>query len=92
MTINRKTRSILEEINSYIPNKNKQDVIESKANHIIMSAINLIESIDRTFEPEEAEALKKRFISSIRGSDPTRFSRMMVRVKSGNLTEEDDAA
>lgn len=88
MSINRRSRSILEEISSYVPQKSKEDIIESRAQHIIVSAINLLESIDEAFTPEDAEALKKRFVSSIRGSDPNRFTRMVKRIKNG--CEEDD--
>jgi hypothetical protein len=81
LSINRKSRSILEEISTYVPQKSKEDLIEARAQHIIVSAINLLESIDDSFPPEEAEALKKRFVSSIRGSDPNRFTRMVKRIK-----------
>lgn len=83
MSINRRSKSILEEISSYVPQKSKEDLIEARAQHIIVSAINLLESIDESFSPEEAEALKKRFVSSIRGSDPNRFTRMVKRIKGG---------
>ena len=83
MSINRRSRSILEEISSYVPSKSKEEVIESRAQHIIVSAINLLESIDEAFSPEDAEALKKRFVSSIRGADPNRFTRMVNRIKTG---------
>lgn len=83
MSINRKSRSILEEISSFVPQKSKEDIIEARAQHIIASAINLLESIDESYSPEEAEALKKRFVSSIRGSDPNRFTRMVKRIKFG---------
>lgn len=91
MSINRKSRSILEEISSYVPQKSKEDIIEARAQHIIVSAINLLESIDEHFSPEYAEMLKKRFVSSIRGSDPNRFTRMVKRVKFGESCEDDDA-
>ena len=84
MSINRKSRSILEEISTYVPQKSKEDLIEARAQHIIVSAINLLESIDDSFSVEEAEMLKKRFVSSIRGSDPNRFSRMVKRIKFGD--------
>lgn len=89
MSINRRSRSILQEISSYVPHKNKEDLIEARAQHIIVSAINLLESIDESFSPGEAEALKKRFLSSIKGSDPNRFTRMVKKVKNGELDEED---
>lgn len=92
MTINRRSRSILEEISTYVPQKSKEDLIEARAQHIIVSAINLLESIDESFSPEEAEALKKRFVSSIRGSDPSRFTRMCKRIKLGESSEDEDAS
>ena len=90
MSINRKSRSILEEISTYVPQKNKEDLIEARAQHIIVSAINLLESIDESFSAEDTEALKKRFVSSIRGSDPNRFTRMVKRIKFGDGYEGDD--
>lgn len=89
MTISRRSRSILEEISSYVPQKSKEDLIEARAQHIIVSAINLLESIDETFTPVEAEALKKRFVSSIRGADPNRFTRMVKRIKLGENSEDE---
>lgn len=79
----------MEEISSYVPQRSKEDLIEARAQHIIVSAINLLESIDETFSPEEAEALKKRFVSSIRGADPNRFTRMVNRIKSGCDGDDD---
>lgn len=74
-----------------MPQKNKEDLIDSRAQHIISSAINLFESIDNSFSPNEADALKKRFISSIKGADASRFSRMMKRIKNGtDLDDLDD--
>lgn len=89
LSINRRSRSILEEISSYVPQKSKEELIEARAQHIIVSAINLLESIDESFSPEDAEALKKRFVSSIRGADPNRFTRMVKRIKTGSEEDED---
>jgi hypothetical protein len=88
LSISRRSRSILEEISSYVPQKNKEDLIESRAQHIIVSAINLIELIDENFNREDADALKRRFISSIKGADPGRFTRMVSRVK--GISEDDN--
>lgn len=90
MSINRKSRSILEEISAYVPQKSKEDLIEARAQHIIVSAINLLESIDESFTPDDAEMLKKRFVSSIRGADPNRFTRMVKRIKFGDCDGGDD--
>jgi hypothetical protein len=90
LSINRKSRSILEEISLYVPQKSKEDLIEARAQHIIVSAINLLESIDESFTPADAEMLKKRFVSSIRGADPNRFTRMVKRIKFGDCDEDDN--
>lgn len=87
MSINRRSRSILEEISAYVPQRSKDELIEARAQHIIVSAINLLESIDEAYSEEDADALKKRFVSSIRGADPNRFTRMVKRIKTG--TEDD---
>lgn len=89
MSINRRSRSILEEISTFVPAKNKEDLIEARAQHIIVSAINLLESLEGTFSQDEVEILKKRFISSIRGGDPNRFTRMVKRIKLGEDVAED---
>jgi len=89
LSINRRSRSILEEISAYVPQRSKEELIEARAQHIIVSAINLLESIDESFSAEDAEALKKRFVSSIRGADPNRFTRMVKRIKNGYEGDED---
>lgn len=91
MAINRKSRSILEEISTYVPQRSREDLIEARAQHIIVSAINLLESIDDSYTAEEADLLKKRFVSSIKGSDPNRFTRMVKRIKSGECDEGDSS-
>ena len=78
-------RSILQEINSYVPSKQKEDVIESRANHIISSAINILDLIYESYTPEEAEYMEKRFLSSIKGRDPERFKRIISKIKEGKF-------
>lgn len=76
----RKKDSILHELSNYVPAKSKKDVVEMRAQHVISSAIYLFEMIDQEFSPEEADQLKKRFVSSIKGNDPQRFSRSIRKV------------
>lgn len=77
----KRQRTILEEINHYVPDKNKEEIIESRAHHAISSAINILELIRETYTPEEAEILEKRFLSSIKGRDSKRFSRCVSKIK-----------
>jgi len=71
----RKTRSILEEINSMSPKRDRRQLVEANAAQVIATAINLIELINETFDDETAADLNKRLINSIRTKDPRKFKR-----------------
>ena len=77
----KQTRSILDEISGIVPNRDRNLVIESRANHIINSAINLIHMIKETYEGEEADELERRLINSIRGRDPNKFIRGLRKIR-----------
>lgn len=81
MSTDTKFKSLLQEMSNYTPSKGKEEVIDSRAQHIIASAINLLQSIHESFGAEEAELLEKKFFSSIKGKDTTRFSRQMTKLK-----------
>ena len=76
--------SIMESLNRYIPEESREDAYEMRAQHIISSAINLLETLEREYNDEDFEQLKKRFISSIRGQDPKRFTRSIMKLKESN--------
>lgn len=75
------TRSILDEISTMVPNHDRNLVIESRANHIINSAINLLQMIRESYEGEDADELERRLINSIRGKDPNKFIRGLRRIR-----------
>ena len=75
MTMKRKTRTILEELNSLYKDKNKNVIIESRAIHIIDSAINLVNTIYENYDSETASELERRLLNSIRGQDNKKFIR-----------------
>lgn len=74
-------RSILQELNSYVPKKSKDEVIESRANHLITSAINLLETITQVYDAEKAEVLEKKILASIKNRDITKFDKTMLKMK-----------
>lgn len=77
----RHTRSMLEEITGYSPGRDNNLLIESRGNHIINSAINLMQLIRENYAPEQAEELERRLINSIRTQDPAKFSRGLRKFK-----------
>jgi hypothetical protein len=80
--LQKKTRSILDELDSHLVNtRDKEHLMESRAGHIIQGAINLINSIRENYDPESAAELERRLINSIRAQDPSKFIRGIRRLK-----------
>ena len=73
--------SIMKALSRYVPVESREDAFEMRAQHIISSAINLLETLEREYDKEDFDQLQKRFISSIRGQDPKRFSRSIMKIK-----------
>ncbi|MFY8211880.1 MAG: hypothetical protein ACOVLB_04375 [Candidatus Nanopelagicus sp.] len=71
----RKTRSLLEELEAVGNNRDTKHIIESRAHNIITSAINLIEMINKHYDPERAAVLEKKLLSAIKSKDQARFAK-----------------
>jgi hypothetical protein len=71
----KRTRSILEELDTMYIERDRRLIIETRASNIIASAINLLEQIEADFPPEQAENLTRKLLNAIRTKDVTRFSR-----------------
>ena len=77
----KQTRSILEELTNISFKKDKENVIESRASHILDSTIRLLTYIKENIEPETAYKLEKRFHSAIKNMDASKFSKGVARIK-----------
>ena len=75
------TKSILDELTNISFKKDKENVVESRASHIIESAIRLMSYIRENFDPETAYKLEKRFHSSIKNMDSNKFASGVARIK-----------
>ena len=75
----KKTRSILEELNSMYVERDKRLVIENRAESVIASAVRLLEQIEAEFPPEQAENLTRKLLNAIRCKDAGKFSRSVRR-------------
>lgn len=82
----RATRSLLEELNSITLKKDNEAVIESRAAHVINSAINLLAIIKENFPQDQAYELERRFINSIKGGDPSKFTRGIRKLRDSKET------
>jgi hypothetical protein len=75
------SRSILEELNRAIPVKKKEHVVEARGHHIISSAIYFLQILTENYTEEEAEAVTRRFLSSIKNGDPNKFIRSIRKIR-----------
>ena len=71
----KKTRSLLEELDSMYIERDQRHVIENRATNIIASAIRLLEQIDENYSPEQAENLTRKLINAIKLRNPEKFTR-----------------
>jgi len=75
------TRSILQELSDISINKNQDLIIDCRGANIIQSAINLINLIKESYDPEIADDLERRFINSIKSKNPAKFNRGIKLLK-----------
>ena len=79
----KRTRSILEELDSIYVEKHaerdRRHIIESRAANVIASAVRLIEHIEASYSPEQAENLTRKLLNAIRDKDATKFVRTVRR-------------
>lgn len=80
----KRTRSILDELDSHLITKDREHLLESRAGHVIQGAINLINMIRENYDAESAAELERRLLNSIRAQDPVKFTRGVRRLKSEN--------
>jgi hypothetical protein len=79
--LQKRTRSILDELDSLLVHKDKDNLVESRANHVIQGAINLVNYIRENYDAEQASELERRLINSIRSQDSTKFTRGVRRMR-----------
>ena len=75
----KKTRSLLEELDSMYIERDQRHVIENRASNIIASAIRLLEEIDSSYSTEDAQNLQRKLINAINQRDPGKFTRTVRR-------------
>ena len=83
----KRTRSILEELNNVHGRKDSDHLIDTTANNIMESAINLLSRIHATYDADTAGELERRFINSIKSNDPRKFKRSMSRIIEGKKND-----
>jgi hypothetical protein len=75
----KKTRSLLEELDSMYVERDQRHVIENRAANVISSAIRLLEQIDSSYSIEDAQNLQRKLLNAINQRDPAKFTRTVRR-------------
>ena len=75
----KKTKSILEELDNLYIERDRKAIIETRASNLIETAIRLLEQIDAEFSPDQAENLQRKLLNAIRQRDTSKFSRSVRR-------------
>lgn len=79
--MDRRLNSILDELDTLIPRKDREMFIESRAQQVIASAINLCNLLEESYDEDLAEELKRRLINSIKSGDEMKFRRKIQQIK-----------
>lgn len=77
-----RARSILDELDTLFVHKDRENLVESRATHVIQGAINLINYIRENYDAEQAGELERRLLNSIRTQEPEKFKRGVRRLRS----------
>lgn len=75
----KRTRSILEELDSLYIERDRRLLIENRAISLIAHAVKLMEQIDAEFSPAQAENLQRKLLNAIRTRDADKFARSVRR-------------
>ena len=75
----KKTRSLLEELDSMYIERDQRHVIENRASNVIASAIRLLEQIDESYSVVDAQNLQRKLLNAINQRDPGKFTRTVRR-------------
>lgn len=73
----KKTKSLLEELQTLGDRRDINHLVEARAINIISSAINLIDMIQKNYPSEKAELLEKKLLSAIKSKDQSRFAKSL---------------
>ena len=74
-------KNFIDELDAIVPARSKHTVIESRATHLIASAINLVRLIKESYPEEQADDLIKRLHRSIMSEDERKFTRKIKEIR-----------
>lgn len=88
--MDKKFNSILDELSDYVPHRDREHFIESRAQQVIASFNNLRALIEGSFDADTADELTRRLLLAAKSGDGRKFSRKlheMRKAKGNNVGE-----
>lgn len=76
-----KNRRLLEELDSISLPRDRVHLIESRAQHIIAGATNLVNLIKETYDDGIAEEMERKLLLAIKRQDPNKFNNGLKKLK-----------
>jgi len=70
-----RVKSLIEELDLFVPQRDKHQIVEARASNVIASAVNLMNLISESFSDDEADELQRRLLGAIKNRDPDKFNR-----------------
>ena len=84
----RKSRTILEELNAISVDRDKHHVLENRVQHLVTSAENIKHMLKEMYSESVADDLERRFINSVKSGDYSKFSRGIKKALKENTSNE----
>jgi hypothetical protein len=85
----RKTKSILEELQQISIDRDKHHVLENRVEHLVSSVNNIKKMLHELYDKDDALDLERRMINSIKSGDFKKFSRGIKKVLNQESSYED---
>lgn len=70
-----RVKSLIEELDLFVPQRDKHQIVEARATNVIASAVNLMNLISESFNDDEADELQRRLLGAIKNRDADKFNR-----------------
>jgi hypothetical protein len=83
--VDKKLRSIVDELLDYAPARDTELFIESRGQQVIASALNLVRLIRESFDEPTAADLTKRLVRAIACEDQSKFSRRLRALREARV-------
>lgn len=86
--MDKKLSGIVAELSNYVPIRDRDLFVESRAQQVIASVANLLRLIEDTYDAETAEDLSRRLHSSIKSGDQAKFCRKVKQIRESRQTRK----